>query len=89
MKHTVHKYTLNGEMTVLNMPVGAKILTVREQRGSACIWALVDLTKASQPRTFVMYGTGYPMPDPAGLQFVDSVMFFGGDIVFHVFEVKQ
>jgi hypothetical protein len=74
----------------LELPVGAKILSIKEQRGVACVWALVEIDPEipNEVRRFRLAGTGHPiLVDPDELKFVGSVLLRGGDLVFHLFEV--
>lgn len=65
------------------MPEGAKILSVGNQRGNLCLWAMVDPTNPGVFRIFEMIGTGYPLSD-VGLQFIGTVVI--EPFVWHVFE---
>ncbi len=44
----------------VNMPRGAKVLTVQFQAGSITIWALVDPTASKVKRRVRVVGTGNP-----------------------------
>jgi hypothetical protein len=83
---TIWKWTLRPETTI-NMPHGAKLLAVQEQRGEAQLWALVDPGAKTYPRTFRVYGTGHDLPDDPG-QYVGTFQMNGGALVFHVFEAS-
>lgn len=87
MNKTILKYTLY-ETTTIEMPIGSIVLSVHEQHGKICLWALVspDLTK--EKRKFVFFGTGHDIRSylPTFI-FIGSVHLFDGDLVFHVFEV--
>lgn len=72
----------------LRLPVASKILTVQTQRGVPCLWALVnEETAANSLRKIAIYGTGNPLPDNPG-EYIATFQMHGGDLVFHVFEVK-
>ena len=45
---------------IVNIPFGATVLTVQEQHGSPCMWALVEPTNTPEPRSFHIAGTGHP-----------------------------
>jgi hypothetical protein len=83
---TIRKWTLRPETTI-NMPHGAKLLAVQEQRGEAQLWALVDPGAKTYPRSFRVYGTGHDLPDDPG-QYVGTFQMKGGALVFHLFEVN-
>ena len=89
---TIWKFPLSVDGAV-EMPVGAKVLTVAAQadeRGNeqACLWALVDPDPRCEKETrrFRTVGTGHTIVDPGSLEYVGTFMFAGGALVFHVFE---
>lgn len=73
----------------LQLPAGAKVLTVQTQFGRPQLWALVDQRAEPEPRTFATYGTGNPMPDGDPGAYVGTYQIDDGALVFHVFEVKD
>lgn len=80
---TVWKYPFAVRDRVeIVMPRGAEILLVADQDGAACIWARVCPNRPTETRTFVIFGTGYPIL-PGG-NHVGS--FQQGPFVWHVFE---
>ena len=82
---TIFKWDI-GSVDAIEIQKGAEILTVQAQHGEARIWALVDPTMEKVKRRFKTYGTGYPVPDKPGV-YVGTYQVWGGDLVFHVFEV--
>lgn len=82
---TVWKYALESTNQTIDMPAGAKILTVQSQYESPVIWALVEPEMPTESRKFVVYGTGHPAPE-AG-QYLGTFQIEKGRLVFHVFEV--
>lgn len=80
---TIWKYELQPECT-LDMPIGAQVLSVREQGGAICLWALVNPNAEKEQRHFVGFGTGHDVLDRP-MQFIDSAHL--GSLVFHVFEL--
>ena len=72
------------------MPAGAKILSVQVQRDNCCIWALCDDGKnvKSEKREIAIYGTGNPIPDNPW-KYISTFQLFGGDLVFHAFEISK
>lgn len=80
---TIWKYPIpiQGEFT-LNMPKGARVLTVQLQYGEPMIWMLVDLTVERHDRVFALVGTGYAVP--AG-DYVGTFQLMGGNLVYHLF----
>lgn len=85
----IWKYRLNIiDEQQLFLPVDAKILTVQTQHGTCCLWTLVnEENTAKEFRKIAIYGTGNPLPDNPG-EYIGTFQMHGGDLVFHVFEVK-
>ncbi len=84
MPKTIWKYTLQPEGSI-EIPKDAELLTVAEQYGEICLWALVEPTAPRVERSFVSFGTGHDVPDD-NLSYVGSAQLQGGALVFHVFE---
>jgi len=86
MGFAIWKFTLGvtDEQTV-HLPYGAAVLHVAVQRGVPCLWAIVDPEAEKEPRVFLTFGTGHPVPDSPG-NYLGSYMLDGGGLVFHVFE---
>jgi hypothetical protein len=66
----IYKYPLRiADEQAVPMPAGARILSVQDQDGQLCVWALVDAdvhadTRTPMPRrTFYIVGTGHPLPE--------------------------
>jgi len=72
----------------LVLPSGARILTIQEQFGMPCMWALCDPTRAMEFRTFRIYGTGHTVGSP-GDGYIGTFQQQGGALVWHVFEEIQ
>lgn len=71
---------------VVSMPSGAKILSAQAQHGKVTLWAMCDQSREErQLRTLLIIGTGHPVPDDC-CEFIGTVQFEGGSLVFHVFE---
>jgi hypothetical protein len=97
MTMKIWKWTLEvTDRQQLQIPGGAKLLTVQVQHGLPQLWALVDEKAPLINRTIATYGTGNPIPDlpvlsvglPEGYpgEYVGTYQFGGGALVFHVFE---
>jgi hypothetical protein len=88
---TIYKYPLPSDpLSAINMPMGAKVLCVKTQGGQdICLWAIVDTDAAYEFRRFCVIGTGKSIPrsDGTTLKYIDTVLLFGGKLVYHVFEV--
>lgn len=89
--HNVFKYTIPVEdYFSLNLPKGAKILTVQEQNNEPQIWALVEGSQPDETRNFRLSGTGHPIKeDPGILEYIGTFQLVGGGFIGHVFEIKQ
>ncbi len=83
----VWKYELQivDEQT-LEMPRGAKVLSVANQSGKLCLWAEVDQSERIVYRHFLIIGTGNLITEDFELRkFVGTVLI--DPFVWHVFEV--
>jgi len=67
----------------IEMPSGAKVLSVQIQNGIAQLWALVDPGNTEETRTFNTFGTGWEIDEYLG-SFIGTYQLPG--LVFHVFE---
>lgn len=72
----------------LQMPVGAKILTVQIQNEMPQLWALCNPEAPKETRAFGIYGTGNPMPNDPG-HYIATFQINSGMLVFHVFETRS
>lgn len=87
---TVHKFILpvmHGDTIRLSMPADAQFLSIQEQHGEVCLWALVDTAKPGMPRNLLMVGTGHPLPPGYFGRYIDSVQLIGGSLVLHFFDL--
>lgn len=88
---SVYKYPIAlDDYFSLDLPKGAKILTVQEQRGIPQLWAFIKLGEEEvEKRNFLLAGTGHPIKEsPERLNYVGTFQTFGGGFVGHVFEIK-
>lgn len=86
---TVHKLVLEPGRTVYGLPMGAVVLSAREQGDTVCLWYRCDPTRTTvDMRTFHVFATGQPIPSYffERLQFIGTAHLNGGALVFHVFE---
>jgi hypothetical protein len=83
----IYKYRLNIDAeTEIKMPSNAKVLSVQNQKGDLCLWALVYDVCDMETRKFYVAGTGHSLPP--GIEkwkYLDTVQFYAGDLVMHVF----
>ena len=77
------------DLATIDMPSGARLLTVAVQGGSPVLYALVDPSAAKVARRLRVAGTGHPiLPDDAGI-YVGTVLLHGGALVFHIFDIGE
>lgn len=94
MSRTVWKFPLPLKRNELDMPAGAKILTVGSQTiagkigpDTVHIWAEVGPDAETERRTFLVYGTGWPLPeDEPQLAYRGTALLYRTSLVFHVYE---
>ena len=85
----IWKWTLNmTDVQTVEMPAGAKPLTVQLQGGMPQLWALCDERSPVEPRLIAIYGTGNPMPANPG-RYISTFQMAGGSLVFHAFEIGE
>jgi len=92
MKNTVWKFILStAPLFILDMPEGAKVVSVEVVDESPCIYAIVDPNKPVVARYFAVHGTGHEMSEHCiPERFKGSFIIEGsvlGTIVFHVFDL--
>ena len=85
---TIWKFSIEAaDLFGVDMPEGSEILSVQEQHGKPCIWALVDPGRKKVNRTFCIYGTGHPVGNVESKKFIGTFQLAGGNLVFHLFEL--
>lgn len=83
---SVWKYPIGAPVVDLVMPHGSQIIDVRCQDGVPTMWALANVTAPKVTRTFLAFGTGHPIFEPA-LRYVGSAHDVADvGLVFHIFE---
>jgi hypothetical protein len=85
---TIHKYRLplSGEV---EMPDGARVLSVAAEHDEPCLWALVDTEAPMTRRRFAAIGTGHAAGMTKYGTYVGVYRLSGERGVYHVFELKQ
>ena len=74
----------------LNLPQGARILTVQEQHGEPQIWALVNPENVIETRNFCLAGTGHSIEEnEENLNYIGTFQLYNGDFIEHLFEIKE
>lgn len=83
----IFKFSLTEtDFQTVEMPTGAKILTLQTQHEQAQIWVLCDPTAPKEIRRFVIHGTGHLIVEDPG-KYIGSYQLLEGNLVFHVFEI--
>ncbi len=81
----IYKYKLDfSEIQDVPMPAGAKILSAQMQKGSLCMWALVDPAKVDESVRIYIAGTGHNINNE-NMVYIDTFQQLGGEFVFHAF----
>ncbi|GAI60505.1 unnamed protein product [marine sediment metagenome] len=86
---TIHKFPLQvADLQEMKMPKDSTILTVQVQKGTPCLWALVDTDKETEDRFIRIIGTGHSVPENV-LRYIGTFQALENNwFVGHVFEVK-
>ena len=88
--NTIWKYQLEiCDEQHLQMPSGAKILTVQIQQETVQLWACVDPDQTLILRQIRIHGTGHHVPNHDKLKYISTFQLQDGNLVFHVFEVLE
>ena len=86
---TIFKYPLEvTDEQTLEMPSGARILTVQTQHNVPCLWALVPIAAPMMQRRIITHGTEHPVPPTTG-EYIGTYQLDGGSLIFHVFEAED
>lgn len=84
----IYKYDLKttSEQTI-GLPVGAKVLSAINQRGSIVLYALVDDDLATPTAVYrvSIRGTGHLAESVKDTPFVGTVSLLNGELILHVF----
>lgn len=81
---TIGKYALLGaQIERVNVPRGARVLTVQMQGAQVCLWALADSREPLVTMTVWVFGTGFEMPEEVG-RYLSTVQTRDG-FVWHYF----
>ena len=87
MNNTIWKFELKtNSMISINMPIGAKILTIQEQNGKPYLWALIDSEAKKENRVFCIHGTGHIISYIEAKKYIGTYQLMNGALIFHVFE---
>lgn len=88
--NTIWKYQLDiCDDQFLQLPNGAKILTVQIQQETVQLWACVDPDLTLIPRQIRIHITGHDVTNHDKLKYISTFQLQNGNLVFHVFEVLK
>jgi hypothetical protein len=87
---TIYKYpiAIDDEQDVA-MPASSQLLSVQEQLGTPCMWALVDPSVPMTRRRIATVGTGHPAQRVASGACVGTYQHMDGQLIFHVFDLGE
>lgn len=83
----IWKFTLQPDVSKVDMPGGAQPLHVGCQGEVFMLWAQVDPTAPVDPRWFNVVGTGHPFDPDTVKAYVGTIHYPYGGLIFHVLEV--
>lgn len=87
---TIWKFPLiTTDINTIDMPIGAEILTVQEQYGKPCLWAVVDDDVEKERRVFAIYGAGHSVSVVTDKKYIGTYQLMEGALIFHVFELWE
>lgn len=88
--NTIWKYQLDVcDDQLLQLPIGAEILTVQVQQESVQMWVCVNPDMTLKTRHIRIHGTGHDVPNHDKLKYISTFQLHNGNLVFHVFEVLE
>lgn len=84
---TIYKYNLEiTDKQVVPMPFNSEIISVKNQSGNLCLWAIVETENEVKPTYEIeIFGTGFPMHKDTFREFIDTCVMPDG-LVWHVFK---
>lgn len=85
----IFKYPVQFGPFSLDLPYGAKVLSVGVQENQPFLWAQVqEAGNPPETRLFRVYGTGHLMREDE-IAFIGTFQLDGGALIFHLFEVSK
>ena len=88
MAESVWKFELPiDDVLTIDLPFGAKVLSVGQQSNKVMIWAQVNPQAPTLPSTFRIAGTGHRIANPERWEFRGTAFLHDGGIVLHVFQL--
>lgn len=91
MIKTIYKYDLMMlDVQVVQLPIGAEILTIQEQYEEPKLWVLVDPNQGIKESIVIeMLGTGHHFDGSRKRQYINTFQLQGGSLVFHCFKLED
>jgi len=86
---TIYKYILDPEEHYYQILQPAKVLSVESQDDKIVLYALVDTEKREEEVYIDIVMAGEIFLSLEGVEFVNTVLLFGGHLVYHVFVDKR
>ncbi|MDI6603274.1 MAG: hypothetical protein QME57_04180 [Patescibacteria group bacterium] len=88
---TIHNYSIPvQDYFSLNLPKGAKILTVQTEKGEPKIWALVNPAYPTETRNFRLAVTGHPIKESEeDLKYIGTFQLCEAGLIGHLFEIRE
>ncbi|KKN34697.1 hypothetical protein LCGC14_0791240 [marine sediment metagenome] len=87
MKILKYPFEVDGEVNI-QMPAGARVLTVQVQYGSPCLWAAVVPEAPIETRSFRIFATGQKIDiDLTQAQYIGTFPLREGSFIGHLFEI--
>jgi hypothetical protein len=84
----IWKFPITGtDEFTLDMPKGAKVLTVQMQHDVVTIWAEVDIKAEIVTYDFAVFPTGVPF-NPEYTEYIGTFQLMGGVLVFHLYRTN-
>ena len=81
----IYKYQIDlAPRTDIEMPYGAKILTVGRQDGKLMLWAEIDANNLMAKRIIWLIGTGWSAACSEHCPYIGTI--FDGDFVWHIYD---
>jgi len=87
MYKRIYKYPVKPGKFEIELPRGARVLSVATQKNDAVMWVLLDPNeRVMEKRRFATIGTGHDADVVSGWNFVGTFQLDDGALVFHLFD---
>ena len=75
------------ERFTIPMPRDSRVVCVGNQYGDLCFWAEVETAEVrKQGYKFLVVGTGHKIREPNSFEYLDTVQFLDGRLIFHIYQ---